>query len=163
MTKQEQERITNRILISMAMGFGFLIMMYYLYGALASAMLRPAPTFWTICGLFVVGIAIMLWKYMGEAKKQELSFAEGYKKDLKARMFANFAIFFAIGAILSVVTLYGGYRTMMKIIAWGIGGYIVLLIIGSYIYQAMVEKKAKKVKISAKAAAKAAKNAQRQK
>ena len=81
MTKQEQERITNRILISLAMGFGFLIMMYYLYGALASAMLRPAPTFWTICGLFVVGIAIMLWKYMGEAKKQELSFAEGYKKD----------------------------------------------------------------------------------
>ena len=159
MTKQDQERSINRILITMAIAFGALVGMYYLY-----ALVRPAndPVFWTLCGLFVIAAVVMVVLSSKKSKSVGLSFAEGYKKDLKARLKANFGIFFAVCAVLcAVCALTPDLKTTMIVIAWAIGIYTVALIIVSSIWQKIEERKEKQKKISAKAAKKQAKKALR--
>jgi len=157
MSNNTNERVTNRILLSMTFGFLALIIMYYLYHALLSNFFTPMATFWIFCGVFIVCMGIMLWKYFEVARKFNLGAIDAYVKNERARMFANFALFFIICAVISLVMLYVGFRTVMPVVAWGIGIYIVALIIGSSIYSAILEKKKKASKISSKAAAKAAK------
>lgn len=155
MTKQEQERSINRVLLTMAIAFGALIGMYYLY-----ALVRPnnPPVFWVLCGIFVVCTGIMAWMSAKKSKSVGLGFGEGYKKNLKARFYANFGIFFVVCAILNAVcALTPNLKTTMIVIAWAIGIYTVGLIIFSSVHQKIVEKREKKQKISAKAAKKAAK------
>lgn len=155
MTKQEQERSTNRILLTMAIAFGALIGMYYLY-----ALVRPhnPPVFWVLCGLFVVCAGVMFGLAMNRSKQVGLGLVEGYKKNLKARFHANFAIFFLVCAALNVVcALSSNLKQVMVIIAWAICIYTIALIIFSSIHQHIVGKREKKKKISAKAAQKAAK------
>ncbi len=159
MTKQEQERSINRILITMAIAFGALVGMYYLYALVAPA---NDPVFWVLCGLFVVAAAVMVILSAKKSKSVGVSFAEGYKKDLKARFKANFGIFFVVCAILcAVCALTPDLKTTMLVIAWAIGIYTVALIIFSSIMQKVAERKEKKKKISAKAAKKQAKKALR--
>lgn len=159
MTKQEQERSINRILITMAIAFGALVGMYYLY-----ALVRPAndPVFWTLCGLFLVAAVLMAVLSSKKSKSVGLSFMEGYKKDLKARSKANFGIFFVVCAVLcAVCALTPNLKTTMVVIAWAIGVYTVALIIVSSVMQKVAESKVKKQKISKKAAQKNAKKALR--
>lgn len=155
MTKQEQERSINRILLTMAIAFVALIGMYYLY-----ALVRPQnpPVFWVLCGIFIVCAVIMAVLSSKKSKSVGLGFAEGYKKNLKARFYANFGIFFVVCAVLNAVcALTPNLKLTMIVIAWAIGIYTVALIMGSSIYQHVNEKREKKKKISAKAAKKEAK------
>lgn len=153
MTKQE--RSLNRILITMAIAFGALVGMYYLY-----ALVRPAnaPVFWTLCGVFAALAVLMAVLSSKKSKLAGFGFAEGYRKDLKARSRANFGIFFVVCAVLcAVCAVTPNLKMTMIVIAWAIGIYTVALIIFSSIYQKIEEKKAKQKKMSAKAAKKLAK------
>ncbi len=159
MTKQNQERSINRILITIAIAFGALVGMYYLY-----ALVRPAndPVFWVLGGLFVAVAVLMAVLSAKKSKKSGLSFAEGYKKDVKARLKANFGIFFVVcAALCAVCALTPDLKKTMIVIAWAIGVYTVALILISSIAQKVAERKEKKKKISAKAAKKQAKKALR--
>ena len=159
MTKQNQERSINRILITMAIAFGAWVGMYYLYALTAPA---NDPVFWVLCGLFAVAAVLMAVLSAKKSKSVSLGFAEGYKKNLKARFKANFGIFFAVCAVLcAVCALTPDLKTTMIVIAWAIGIYTVALIVVSSIIQKVAESKEKKKKISAKAAKKQAKKALR--
>ncbi len=159
MTKQNQERSINRILITMAIAFGALVGMYYLYALTAPA---NAPVFWALCGLFAVLAVVMAVLSAKKSKAAGFGFAEGYKKDLKARLKANFGIFFVVCAILcGLCALTPNLKTTMIVIAWAIGIYTVALIVVSSVIEKVAEVKEKKKKISAKAAKKQAKKALR--
>ena len=151
MSKNDNERVTNRILLSMTIGFLALIVMYYLNAALVSGFFVPNITFWIFFGIFIICMGLMLWKYIEVIKKFNLNFFHAYVQNERARMFANFALFFLISAAISLIMLYVGYKKVMPVIAWGVGVYVVVLIIASSIYTAIIDKKRKASKISAKA------------
>ena len=94
MNKKQQERMTNRVMLSMAIGFVACVAMYYIYGAIGNNIFNPTATFLTIAALFVVIAALMMFKGIKESKKLNQGIVEGYKENLKARLYFNFEIFF---------------------------------------------------------------------
>ena len=125
----------------------------------------------------------MMIKGIGESKKLNQGIAEGYKENLKARLFFNFEIFFIAAAIISLIinfvggawtsagkhpftesiTVASGYADIMIAFAILNAVYVVALIAWTFIYQAMQKNKAKQASISKKATAKAALKAKRSK
>lgn len=159
MTKKEQERLINRILLTMTIGFCFEILMYYMHGSLANGWISPIATFWTMFGVFAAAFVILAVVYVVCCKNNQVSLIRGYRENLKIRSLGNFQLLSIVCATLSLVCLFVGYGKVMPIIAWGIGGYIVVLIAISMIYQSIMNKRVKTAKVSKKAAAKAAKRA----
>ena len=183
MDKKQQERMTNRVMLNMAIGFVACVAMYYIYGAIGNNIFNPTATFITIAAIFVILAGLMMFKGVKESKKLNLGIVDGYKENLKARLYFNFEIFFIAAAIISLVinfvgaawkkagihpmtesaTVASGYADIMAIIAIAIAVYIVALIAWTFIYQAMQKNKAKQARISKKATAKAALKAKRSK
>lgn len=183
MDKKQQERMTNRVMLTMAIGFVACVAMYYIYGAIGNNIFNPTVTYITLAAIFVILAAVMMVMGMKESKKLNLSIVEGYKENLKARLYFNFEIFFIVSAIVSLIinfvggamkakglhpmtenaTVASGYADVMIIVAILIAVYIVAIIAWTFIYQAMQKKKAKLARISKKASAKAELKAKRSK
>ncbi len=171
MDKKTQERMTNRIMLTMAISFVACVAMYYIYGAIGNSIFNPAATFITLAALFVVCAVLMMVLGMKESKKLNLGMAEGYKQSLKARLYFNFEIFFIASAVLSLViwlagsawrksgattTIASGYSNVMVVLAVLILVYNIALIIWTYAVQAIAKKKVREARMSKKATAKAA-------
>lgn len=159
--------MTNRIMLTMSISFVAAIAMYYLYGAIGNGILKPLPTFVTAAAIFVVFAAVMMICGIKEAKKLNLGIVQGYKDNLKARLYFNFEIFGIVAAILSLVIYFAGngstpgYKKVMIIVATAILVYNVVLIAVTFIYEAVQKKKAKNARISRKASARAELKAKR--
>ncbi len=176
MDKKLQERMTNRIMLTIAISFVACIAMYYLYGAIGNSVFSPIGAFVTIAVLFVACAVLMMVLGMKEGKKLNLGIADAYKTNLKARLYFNFEIFFIVSAVLSLViyfvgkalrgagytaTMASGYSHVMVAIAIAVLVYNVALIVATFVWQSKQIKKAKASKISKKASAKAALKAKR--
>lgn len=169
MNKKSQERMTNRIMLTMSISFVAAIAMYYLYGAIGNNILKPLPTFVTAAAIFVIFAAVMMVCGIKQAKKLNLGIVQGYKDDLKARLYFNFEIFGIVAAILSLVIYFAGngtiagYKKVMIVIAVAMLVYNIVLIAATFIYEALQKKKAKEARISRKASARADLKAKRSK
>lgn len=178
MDKKTQERMTNRIMITLGISFAVCIIMYYLYGTIGNGIFNPAATFITGAVIFVALAALMMVKGLKESKKLNLGMVDGYKQSLKARLYFNFEITFVVAAILSLVIYFGGaawraagnaanmasgYSDIMFIIGVALAIYNVALIVWTCIYQAIEKKKTKQVRLSKKATARAELKAKRSK
>ncbi|MDY6314724.1 MAG: hypothetical protein SPL89_06080 [Clostridia bacterium] len=169
MNKKSQERMTNRIMLTMSVSFVAAIAMYYLYGAIGNNILKPLPTFVTAAAIFVIFAAVMMVCGIKEAKKLNLGIVQGYKDNLKARLYFNFEIFGIVAAILSLVIYFvgngsiSGYKKVMIVIAVAMLVYNIVLIAATFIYEALQKKKAKEARISRKASARADLKAKRSK
>ncbi len=169
MNKKSQERMTNRIMLTMSISFLAAIAMYYLYGAIGNNILKPLPTFITAAAIFVVFAIIMMICGIKESKKLNLGIVQGYKDNLKARLYFNFEIFGIVAAILSLVIYFAGngsiagYKKVMIVIAVAMLVYNIALIVATFIYEAVQKKKIKDARISKKASARAELKAKRSK
>ena len=161
--------MTNRIMLTMSVSFVAAIAMYYLYGAIGNNILKPLPTFVTAAAIFVIFAAVMMVCGIKEAKKLNLGIVQGYKDNLKARLYFNFEIFGIVAAILSLVIYFAGngniagYKKVMIVIAVAMLVYNIVLIAATFIYEALQKKKAKETRISRKASARADLKAKRSK
>lgn len=161
--------MTNRIMLTMSISFVAAIAMYYLYGAIGNNILKPLPTFVTAAAIFVIFAAVMMVCGIKQAKKLNLGIVQGYKDDLKARLYFNFEIFGIVAAILSLVIYFAGngtiagYKKVMIVIAVAMLVYNIVLIAATFIYEALQKKKAKEARISRKASARADLKAKRSK
>ena len=171
MDKKQQERMTNRIMLTMAISFVACVAMYYIYGAIGNSIFNPVATFITLAIIFVLCAAGMMLLGMKESKKLNLGIVDGYKESLKARLYFNFEIFFVAAAIISLViyfagaawrnagatsTMASGYSNVMVIVAVLALIYNIALIAWTYTVQAIAKKKAKENRMSKKATARAA-------
>lgn len=156
-------------MLTMSVSFVAAIAMYYLYGAIGNNILKPLPTFVTAAAIFVIFAAVMMVCGIKEAKKLNLGIVQGYKDNLKARLYFNFEIFGIVAAILSLVIYFAGngniagYKKVMIVIAVAMLVYNIVLIAATFIYEALQKKKAKETRISRKASARADLKAKRSK
>lgn len=156
-------------MLTMSISFVAAIAMYYLYGAIGNNILKPLPTFVTAAAIFVIFAAVMMVCGIKQAKKLNLGIVQGYKDDLKARLYFNFEIFGIVAAILSLVIYFAGngtiagYKKVMIVIAVAMLVYNIVLIAATFIYEALQKKKAKEARISRKASARADLKAKRSK
>lgn len=178
MDKKTQERMTNRIMLTISISFAACIVMYYLYGAIGNNIFNPAATFITAAVISVLAAVLMMVKGLKESKKLNLGMVDGYKQSLKARLYFNFEIMFVVAAILSLVIYFGGsawraagntthmasgYSDIMVIIGYVLLVYNVALIIWTFAVQAIAKKKVKQARLSKKATARAELKAKRSK
>lgn len=156
-------------MLTMSVSFVAAIAMYYLYGAIGNNILKPLATFVTAAAIFVIFAAVMMVCGIKEAKKLNLGIVQGYKDNLKARLYFNFEIFGIVAAILSLVIYFAGngsiagYKKVMIVIAVAMLVYNIVLIAATFIYEALQKKKAKEARISRKASARADLKAKRSK
>lgn len=164
--------MTNRIMLTMSVSFIAAIAMYYIYGAIGNNILKPLPTFITAAAIFVIFAVVMMIFGIKEAKKLNLGIVSGYKENLKARLYFNFEIFGIVAAILSLVIYFAGssaqnqilgYRNAMIVIAVAMLVYNIVLIVATFIYESVQNKKTKSSRISKKASARAELKAKRRK